>query len=255
MPIEIVTIPCLQDNYDFLVHDRATGLTAVVDVAEPGPILAALESRGWTLSEIWLTHHHWDHIDGAQALSDTTGATITGAAADAHRLPPLTRTVEGGGHFTFAGHDVQILDVPGHTIGHIAYYVPAAMALFSADSLMALGCGRLFEGTPEQMWTSLGHMMSLPDDTLIYSGHEYTTGNAKFALTIEPENPALQARADDIAAARAKDEPTVPSLLGLEKATNPFLRAHIAAVRAGLGLEDASDVEVFAEIRRRKDNF
>lgn len=254
-PFEIVTIPALSDNYDFLIHEPASGATACVDVADPAPVLAALEARGWSLTEIWLTHHHWDHIDGAEALSKATGAPIIGGAADAHRLPPLTRTLTPGEAFDFAGHAVEVIDVPGHTIGHVAFHIPAAKALFSADSLMALGCGRLFEGTPAQMWDSLRALAALPEDTIVYSGHEYTEGNARFALTIEPGNTALKARAAAITAARAKGEATVPSPLALEKATNPFLRAHLAPVKTAIGMDGASDLEVFTEIRARKDRF
>ncbi|MDO6457184.1 hydroxyacylglutathione hydrolase [Celeribacter halophilus] len=253
--LEIVTIAALTDNYDFLVHDPASGHTAVVDAADPAPILDALTERGWTLDEIWLTHHHWDHVEGTAGLVEATGATVTGAKADQHRLPPLTRVVEPGQSFTFAGHEVEVLAADGHTVGHIAYYIPSSKALFTADSLMALGCGRLFEGTPEQMWETLSRFAALPDDTVIYSGHEYTASNARFARTIEPENTALQARAQAIEIARQNDEPTIPSLLSVERATNPFLRANLPEVKEALGMADASDVEVFAEIRARKDSF
>lgn len=253
--LEIVTIAALSDNYDFLVHDPESGCTALVDAADPAPILDALSERGWTLDEIWLTHHHWDHIDGAAGVVEATGAKITGAKADQHRLPPLTRVVEPGQSFTFAGREVQVFAADGHTLGHIAYYIESSQALFSADSLMALGCGRLFEGTPDQMWQTLSRFMTLPEDTVVYSGHEYTAANARFALSIEPENTALRNRAQAIEAARAKDEATVPSLLSLELATNPFLRANLAPVKAALGMAEALDAEVFAEIRARKDRF
>ena len=255
MPLEIVTVPALDDNYDFLIHDSETGATACVDVADEAPIQAELAARGWQLSEIWLTHHHDDHIQGAAALKAATGALIRGAEADAHRLPPLDAAHQPGTQFTFAGHEVDIFDVSGHTIGHVAFYIPSASALFSADSLMALGCGRLFEGTPDQMWASLGTLMQLPEETTVYSGHEYTASNAKFAVTIEPQNAALKSRADEIAKAREEGRPTVPSNLGVEKATNPFLRAHLPEVKAAIGMADATDAAVFTEIRKRKDNF
>ncbi|MGH1331215.1 MAG: hydroxyacylglutathione hydrolase [Paracoccaceae bacterium] len=254
-PLEIVTVACLADNYDFLIHDPVSGATAVVDVADPAPIEAELARRGWQLSEIWLTHHHWDHIDGAVPLRAATGAKITGAAADAHRLPALDRVVQPGEAFEFGGSLVDIIDVPGHTIGHIAFHIPSAHALFSADSLMALGCGRLFEGTPEQMFETMQRLAQLPDETVLYSGHEYTASNAKFALTIEPANQALISRSEAILNARAEDQPTVPSLLRDEKATNPYLRAHLDSVKTSLDMADASDLDVFTEIRRRKDNF
>jgi len=255
MPAEILTIPCLADNYAYLLHDPETGDTALVDAPEPGPILAALEERGWSLGQILITHHHWDHVDGVEALRKATGARVLGAAADAHRLPPLDQALQPGDSVALGGEKGVVIDAPGHTIGHIAFHFPESGAAFTADSLMALGCGRLFEGTPAQMWESLGRLAALPEDTQVCSGHEYTEANARFALTIEPENPALQARAREIAAKRAQGLPTVPSRLGEELATNPFLRAGEPAIRARLGMENAPEVEVFAEIRRRKDNF
>jgi hydroxyacylglutathione hydrolase len=255
MPFEIVTIPCLQDNYAFLLHSTESGETAVIDVPEAGPILAALSERGWQLSEIWITHHHWDHVDGVADLKDATGAKVIGAASDAHRLPPLNHAVKDGETYRFAGAGVQVLDVSGHTVGHIAYYVADAGAVFTADSLMALGCGRLFEGTPDQMWNSLSKLAALPPGTIVCSGHEYTANNAKFALTIESDNPALISRVGAIETARAAGQPTVPSTLANELATNPFLRAHLPNVKAALNMKDAADAEVFGEIRRRKDAF
>ncbi|MGJ8585237.1 MAG: hydroxyacylglutathione hydrolase [Marinosulfonomonas sp.] len=255
MPIEIVTVPCLSDNYAFLLHSTETGETAVVDVPEAGPILSALVARGWQLTEIWITHHHYDHIDGVADLKDATGAKVVGARADADRLPPLNLAVSEGEGFEFAGNGVEIFDVSGHTVGHIAFYVPAASAVFTADSLMALGCGRLFEGSPDQMWSSLSKLAKLPPDTLVCSGHEYTESNAKFALTIEKDNPDLKSRSVAIKDARHQGLPTVPSLLSLELSTNPFLRAHLPTVKAAVGMENESDAAVFAEVRKRKDAF
>lgn len=255
MPIELVTIPCLSDNYVYLLHSSETGETAVVDVPDAGPILAELESRNWQLSEIWLTHHHWDHVDGVQELRDATGASLTGATADAHRLPPLNRRVAEGDVFQFAGHEVNVIDVSGHTVGHIAFYVPFANAAFTGDSLMALGCGRVFEGTTDQMWDSLSKLARLPAETIICSGHEYSQSNANFALTIEPGNAALEERTRDIAEKRARGMPTVPTLLSLELETNPFLRADQVGIRKMLEMQDASISQVFAEIRHRKDQF
>ncbi|WP_170311813.1 hydroxyacylglutathione hydrolase [Sulfitobacter sabulilitoris] len=255
MPVEIVTVPCLSDNYAFVVHDDATGETAVVDVPEAAPIAAILKQREWTLSQVWLTHHHWDHVDGLAELLADHPARVVGAKADAHRLPPLDHAVTPGDTFDFAGHAVHVIDVPGHTVGHIALHLPDADAVFTADSLMALGCGRLFEGTADQMWGSMQRLMALPRDTVVYSGHEYTAANARFALTIDPENSALISRSQDIEAARAAQTPTVPSTLALELETNPFLRAADPHIRAHLGLADASDAQVFAEIRARKDAF
>ena len=254
MTIDIVTVPCRIDNYAFLV--RSGDKTALVDAPEAGPILAALDSNGWSLDEVWITHHHADHVEGLPGLRDRfPGLRVTGGAEDAKRLPPLDRKVSDGDMFDFDSHTVHVLDVPGHTVGHIAFHMPGARAVFTADSLMALGCGRVFEGTPEMMWKSLCRLRDLPVETVIYSGHEYTQTNANFALTIEPENEALQARARDIEEKRARGEPTVPSTLREERATNPFIRAHLSEVKEAISMEQAEDAQVFAEIRSRKDRF
>ncbi len=255
MPLELLTVPCLKDNYAYLIHNTATGQTAVVDVPEAPPILAALATNGWTLTDILITHHHWDHIDGVEPLRAATGAAVWGAYADAHRLPPLDHALSPGDTPTICGEQARILDVSGHTIGHIALYFPASGYAFTADSLMAAGCGRLFEGTPAQMRTSLSQFLSLPPETLICSGHEYTTSNIAFALTLEPANPALILRSVEVAAARTANRPTVPSSLSVELATNPYLRAHLPQLKQAIGLPEASDDDVFAEIRGRKDRF
>lgn len=255
MPLEIITVPCLSDNYAYLLHHAASGRTALVDAPEAAPIKAALAARGWGLDAILLTHHHYDHIDGTEELRRAYGAQVLGAKADAHRLPPLDQALEPGETFDLFDEEVSVLDVSGHTVGHIAFYLPDSAAAFTADSLMALGCGRLFEGAPHMMWDSLSRLMELPPQTLIYSGHEYTQSNARFAVTIEPENTALQLRVEDIERKRAKGEPTVPASLQLELDTNPFLRAHLKEVKSALGMEGIESAEVFAEIRRRKDNF
>ncbi|MDD9720103.1 hydroxyacylglutathione hydrolase [Sulfitobacter sp. PR48] len=255
MPFDLITIPCLSDNYAYLLHDEATGETACIDVPEAGPIKAALEDHGWTLSQVWLTHHHWDHVDGLADLLADHHASVVGAAADAHRMPELNVPVKEGDTVKLGSLTAHILEVSGHTVGHIAFYVPGASAAFTADSLMALGCGRLFEGTPAQMWDSMQKLMKLPGDTTICSGHEYTASNAKFALTVDPQNDALISRAKAVEDARAKGQPTVPSQLSTELQTNPFLRPADPGIRANLGMPDASDSDVFAEIRKRKDNF
>ncbi|MFT5786968.1 MAG: hydroxyacylglutathione hydrolase [Ascidiaceihabitans sp.] len=255
MPLEIVTIPCLSDNYAFLIHDPESGQTAVVDVPEATPIVAELNKRNWVLSEVWLTHHHWDHVDGLPELLADHPATVVGAKADAHRLPKLDRAVSDDDVFSFGGEQVHILDVSGHTIGHIALHLPETAALFTADSLMALGCGRLFEGTPAQMFESLQKTASMPGNTTVYSGHEYTASNATFAATVDPENLALISRSQDITDKRKKGLPTVPSSLQLERETNPFLRAHDPAIQAHLDMAGAAPVDVFTEIRARKDRF
>lgn len=255
MTLTLLTLPCLADNYAYLVHDPESGATAVVDVPEAGPILAALDDRGWHLTEIWLTHHHHDHITGVPELRAATGARVTGAAADAHRLPVLDRAVAAGDSFDFAGHAVTVADVSGHTVGHIAFHIAAAKMVFTGDSLMAAGCGRLFEGTPAQMWESLSRLAALPADTLVCSGHEYTASNIRFALSLEPDNPALISRSERVAVARGEGRPTVPSLLSEELATNPFLRANLPQMKAAIGRPSAGDAEAFAEIRARKDRF
>ena len=255
MAFDLITIPCLSDNYAFLLRDHDSGKVALIDVPEAAPILAALEKRGWELSQIWLTHHHDDHVQGLSEVLKTHDANVIGAKADAHRLPPLDRKVDQGDTISLGALEAEVLDVSGHTVGHIAFYVAAAATAFTADSLMALGCGRLFEGTPAQMWESLQKMMQWPAETTICSGHEYTAANAKFALTVDPENADLISRVQEIEAARASGKPTVPSHLSTELSTNPFLRAADPAIRAHLGMQTASDADVFAEIRKRKDSF
>ncbi len=255
MPLEIITLPCLSDNYAYLLHDAKSGRTALVDAPESAAVRSALAARGWGLDAILLTHHHYDHIDGVEELRSAYGAAVYGAKPDADRLPPLDHALNYGARFDLFGEEVQVLDVSGHTIGHIAFYLPQSTAVFTADSLMALGCGRLFEGAPEMMWESLNRLMALPPQTMVYSGHEYTQSNARFAITIEPNNVDLQLRVDQISQKRAKGEATVPSLLQLELDTNPFLRAHLDEVKTAIGMEDVDSAKVFAEIRRRKDNF
>lgn len=255
MPFELMTIPCLSDNYAYLAHDPATGATLAVDVPEAGPIIAALAQTGWSLSHILLTHHHWDHVDGLSDLLAAHPAQVIGAAADAHRLPPLDMAVAEGGRITIGSQTGDVIDVSGHTVGHIAVHFPHSHLVFTADSLMALGCARLFEGTPEQMWQSLSKLAALPGDTTVCSGHEYTQANAKFALSIDPQNSDLISRSEAIEMARASGLPTVPSSLATELATNPFLRASDPRIRDGLDMANASDAAVFAEIRARKDRF
>lgn len=248
---EIVTIPCLTDNYAYLLHDEVSGRTALIDAPEAGPILDTLRARDWRLSDILITHHHGDHIDGVAEIVLATGAKVWGNSADAARLPPLDRPLAAGDSVEDGPFAFEVWDVPGHTIGHVAFVFPGMV--FTADSLMALGCGRLFEGTADMMWASLRPFLDLPPQTLVCSGHEYTQSNARFALTIDPDNPLLQARAAQVDADRAAGKPTVPSTLGDEMATNPFLRPHL--LKKTLGMERADDVAVFAEIRARKDRL
>jgi len=255
MPLQLVTIPCLSDNYAYLIHDPASGQTAVIDVPDAAPILSALDQRGWNLSLILLTHHHADHIQGAAALRDATGARVAGAAADAHRLPPLDLALREGDHLQVGSALGTVIDVPGHTVGHIAFHFAASQLVFTADSLMAGGCGRLFEGTGPQMWDSLSKLARLPPETLVCCGHEYKASNLRFALSLEPDNQALISRVKSTAQARQSGLPTVPSRLGDEHATNPFLRANLPQLKVVVGLSGASDAAVFTELRSRKDHF
>jgi hydroxyacylglutathione hydrolase len=255
MALELLTIPCLTDNYAYLIHNAATGETALIDVPEAAPILAALQARNWALHHILLTHHHPDHIQGAPAMVAATGAKVTGAKADAHRLPPLNTQVAEGDTLSICGEPCHIIDVSGHSIGHIAFHFPQSALVFTADSLMALGCGKLFEGPPAMAYASLLKLAALPGDPLVCSGHEYTASNARFAATLEHDNEALISRISDVTAKREKGLPTVPSRLSLELATNPYLRAPLPALKHAVGLPNATDAEVFAEIRARKDRF
>ncbi|SDW57940.1 hydroxyacylglutathione hydrolase [Roseicitreum antarcticum] len=255
MSLTLLTVPCLKDNYAYLIHDPETKATAVVDVPEAAPVLAALEDAGWRLSDILLTHHHHDHVGGVTEVQAATGARVIGAAADAHRLPPLSLELHPGDAVSVGAEAGVCLDVPGHTVGHLAFHFPQSALAFTGDSLMALGCGRLFEGTPAQMWESLTRLNALPGNTRICSGHDYTAANAAFALTIDPDNTALHDRSAGLDAAHAAGTPMAVCLLQLERDTNPFLRAGKTYIKRLMGLADASDAEVFAEIRARKDRF
>lgn len=255
MTFELLTVPCLSDNYAFLLHDPSSGATALADVPEPAPILAALAARGWRLTDVWITHHHHDHVGGLADIVAATGARVTGAAADAHRLPPLDRAVRPGESFEFAGERVHVIDVSGHTVGHVAFHLPAAAIAFTGDSLMAAGCGRMFEGNAPDYHAGLLRLAALPDDTRIASGHEYTAANLRFALSLEPANPDIISRSETVASLRTAGRPTVPSLLAEERRTNPYLRAHLPALKAVMGLADAPDAAVFAAIRAAKDRF
>ena len=255
MPLQIETIPCLSDNYAYLAHDPESGETALVDAPEAEPILTRLSETGWRLSHILVTHHHFDHVDAIGDVLAAHPAKVVGNAADQARLPKLDLALHDGDAVRIGGETGVMIDVSGHTIGHVAFHFPQSAVAFTADSLMALGCGRVFEGTKAQMHASLARLAALPPETLICSGHEYTQSNAAFALTVDPENTALKARAHAVAAARARGDATVPSLLSEELATNPFLRASDASLQAAIGMKGQDPVDVFAEIRTRKDNF
>jgi len=253
--LAIRMFPCLADNYGYLLHDTESGVTAAVDTPDADEILTQLDTAGWRLTHIFNTHHHSDHAGGNLALKRATGCTIVGPRADAARIPGLDVAVGEGDVVALGAHRATVFDTPGHTRGHIVYYFAEAHAAFVGDTLFALGCGRLFEGTPVQMWGSLEKILRWPDDTRIYCAHEYTQSNARFALTVEPQNRALRARADAVAKLRAAGKPTAPSTLGEERATNPFLRAASAELRATIGLPGAADVDVFAKTRALKDAF
>ena len=254
--LEIEQIPVLTDNYVYLVHDLESGATAVIDPAVAPPVLERLAAKGWTLTHILNTHHHNDHVGGNLALKQVTGARIVGHRKDSARIPGIDIEVGDGDSFLLGAAAAMVIEVPGHTIGHIAFWFPASHALFCGDTLFALGCGRLFEGTGEQMWSSLKKFRPLPDETLIYCAHEYTEANARFARTVERHNQDLLDRIAEIKDLRQHHKPTVPSTLGAERKTNPFLRADVGSVKAGVGLPPEADPAlVFTEIRRRKDVF
>lgn len=253
--LAIHMFPCLADNYGYLLHDTESGTTAAVDTPDADEILRQLDAKGWRLTHVLNTHHHSDHAGGNLALKARTGCTIVGPRADAARIPGLDVAVGEGDTVALGAQRATVHDTPGHTRGHIVYHFAEAQAAFVGDTLFALGCGRLFEGTPGQMWSSLQKILRWPADTRLYCAHEYTASNARFALTVEPQNAALRARAEAVEKLRAAGTPTVPSTLAEEKATNPFLRAASAELRATIGLAGAPDVEVFAKTRALKDAF
>ena len=253
MPAEVFQFNCLSDNFGVLLHDPATGATATIDAPEAAPILAALEQRGWTLTDILVTHHHADHTQGIPELKARyPQARIVGAAKDAHRIDGLDVQVNEGDLVTMGSLEAEVIETPGHTSGHIAYWFEEENLAFVGDTLFAMGCGRVFEGTMTQMWESLVKLADLPGETQIYCGHEYTLSNAKFALTIDPDNKMLQQRADEVAALRDAGRATLPTTVAIELATNPFLRAEDPAIQAHLGMTGADPAAVFAEIRERK---
>ncbi|RFC67829.1 MULTISPECIES: hydroxyacylglutathione hydrolase [Mesorhizobium] len=255
MTIEIEQFNCRSDNFGVLVRDPASGLTALIDAPEESTILAAIERTGWTPSLILTTHHHADHVEANLALKSRFGLKIMAPAKEADKIPGVDQTVGDGDTIDFAGEKISVIATPGHTAGHVSYCFPKSGVAFTADTLFALGCGRLFECEPDIMHDSLNKLAALPKETKVYCGHEYTLSNARFAVTIDPTNEALAERLKLIEALRADGKATLPTTIGEELATNPFLRCGDPAIRANLGMTAASDAEVFAEIRKRKDNF
>ena len=255
MSLEIVIVPCLSDNYAYIIHDEASKKTTLVDAPDFSSINECLEKRNWNLNSILITHHHQDHIDGIPKLKDRYNPTIFGAEQDSGRLPKLDVVLSNKDKFSVSNLIFKCLEVPGHTIGHLAFYCASEKLIFTGDSLMNLGCGRLFEGTPEQMLNSLNLISSLPSDTAVYSGHEYANQNAKFALTVDPKNSNLINRADRISENVNFKLPNVPVTLGEEQNTNPFLRSGNREIQIQIGLENKNSQEVFTRLRELKDNF
>ncbi|CAG1020402.1 hydroxyacylglutathione hydrolase [Methylomonas sp. LL1] len=253
--LEILQIPVLTDNYIYLLHEPSTGQTAVVDPAVAEPVLDALEQNGWRLDYIFNTHHHGDHVGGNLQLKQSTGCKVVGAAFDNRRIPGIDITVADGETVQLGLQSFQIISTPGHTLGHIVYYCPDSLALFCGDTLFSLGCGRLFEGSAEQMWHSLQKLKALPGDTRIYCAHEYTQANGRFAMTLDADNPDLLQRLAEVAELRHQNLPTVPSTLSVELATNPFLREHSADLRKAISARDDTPAHVFAKVRLLKDHF
>lgn len=249
--LEIILLPCLSDNYCVLLH-APTGETAAIDAPDAAAIEKALDARGWTLTDLFITHHHTDHTGGIGALRERYGCKVTGPAGEGDRIAGMDCMVSEATPFTWARFSVRVIETPGHTLGHIVYVLPDENLAFTGDTLFALGCGRIFEGDAEGMWESLQKLMELPDSTNIYCGHEYTAANGRFALGVEPENQLLVARMSEITALRAQNKPTVPTTLAAEKATNPFLRVNSTAIRARLGLERAPEWAVFKRLRELK---
>jgi hydroxyacylglutathione hydrolase len=251
--LQIHQFPCLSDNYGFLIHDPATGATAAIDTPDAEEIMLQADAKGWRITDIWNTHWHPDHAGGNAAIKARTGATVTGPAEVERIGTAADRVVDEADRVKLGNIEAHVLNVGGHTLGHIAYVFDVDKVAFVGDALFSMGCGRLFEGTPEQMWGSLQKIAALPDDATLYCAHEYTQSNARFAISIDPCNRALQARIAEVDKLRAEGKPTVPMTLRVEKETNPFLRAPL--LKGAVMLPNATDVEAFADIRKRKDNF
>ncbi|MBI5260516.1 MAG: hydroxyacylglutathione hydrolase [Bradyrhizobium sp.] len=252
MAAEIRTFTCLTDNFGYLVHDPATKATASIDAPEAAPIITALEREGWTLTDILITHHHGDHVGGAVELTRKYGCRVVAPRDKSGKIANVDLRIANGDIVQVGNLLARVLETPGHTLEHVAYVFDSEKAVFAGDTLFSIGCGRVFEGTYPMMWDSLLKLRALPDDFRLYCGHEYTASNVKFALTIEPDNPALQARAAEVAKLRGENKPTIPALLGEEKQANVFLRADDPSVAAKLHMKGADAASVFGELRERK---
>ncbi len=252
MTAEIRVFPCLADNFGYLIHDPATKATASIDAPEAGPILAALKHEGWTLTDTLVTHHHTDHVGGIDELKRKYKCRVVAPHDNGTPIPLVDQRVKEGDIVKIGNLTARVLETPGHTLDHISYMFDAEHALFCADTLFSIGCGRVIEGTYPMMWNSLLKLRALPDNTRVYCGHEYTAANVKFALTIEPNNPALKKRAEEVAKLCAANKATIPSLIGEEKEANVFLRADVSSVAVAVGLAGKPAAEVFGEIRERK---
>ena len=255
MPAETKLFRCLKNNYGVLIHDSASGATAAIDAPEAAPVEAALRATGWTLTDILVTHHHADHTGGIAELKKKYNCHVVAPKAEAGKIPLVDQTVREGDKVSVGKLTANVIETPGHTLGHITYWFHGDKLAFAGDTLFSIGCGRVSEGTPEMMWGSLKKLRDLPGETRVYCGHEYTLANIKFAQTIEPGNAALKARAAEAAKQIADGQWTIPTTIDEEKAANPFLRADMPSVAAAVGLAGKSAVEVFAEVRARKNKF
>ena len=251
--IDIFQFPCRSDNFGVLVHRGDT--TISIDAPEESQILAALDEKGWTLTHILTTHHHGDHVEANAALKARFGVTIIGPEREKAKIPGIDLAVSGGETLDVGGIRVEVIDTPGHTLGEISYFMPDARTVFAADALFSLGCGRLFEGDAAMMWESLQRLRELPDDTMLYCGHEYTATNARCAIAIDPGNLSLQERVREVETLRVEGKATIPVRLGDEKRANPFLRADVAELKEAMGMADADPADVFAAIRKKRDQY
>jgi hydroxyacylglutathione hydrolase len=255
MPAQTYLFPCLKDNFGVLLHDPASGATASIDAPEAAPIEAALKKTGWRLTDILVTHHHADHTQGIGELKRQHKCRVVAPRDEAKRIAHVDETVGEGDTVRVGGLESRVIDTPGHTAGHISYFFSADKLAFVGDTLFSIGCGRVIEGDPEMMWRSLVKLRDLPDDAQFFCGHEYTDANIRFAKTVEPDNKALAARAEEVTKLLAAGKATIPATIGAEKAANPFLRADDAAVAKAVGLAGSPAWQVFAEIRERKNRF